>query len=207
SAINANHADVARSLIDQAAALDAPAAEVAAARVQLARLAQAKAPLPATAASAAVVAAPVALTAAQHQQVQGLILRAQAAASAGQLLQPPASSAYDLFHSALAIDATNSDAMAGLADLPGRARRLFADALKTHKLPRASALLAAFTHLVPGSSAQAPMQKDLTDAWLRQARERAAAGDTGAARHALSEVQKLAPKDPRVLALQRRLGG
>lgn len=107
---------------------------------------------------------PAPLTAEQKAKVQRLVTRAQAAADSGHLMLPPGNSAYDLYRSALAIDADNSDAMAGLASLPGQARSLFDQALAQHDTARAAKLLDAFSQLAPGSSALPEMRSRLAAA-------------------------------------------
>lgn len=104
---------------------------------------------------------PPPLSVEQKAKVQRLITRAQAAADSGHLMLPPGNSAYDLYRSALAIDADNGDAMAGLASLPGQARSLFDQALAKHDTARAAKLLDAFAQLAPGSSALPQMRARL----------------------------------------------
>ncbi|MGB8636294.1 MAG: hypothetical protein WCD66_09505 [Rhodanobacteraceae bacterium] len=138
----------ASQLLDEVAVLAGRTPQLQAARKHLADLEQKpKAPPP--------------LTAQQKARAQRLITRAQAAAEDGKLMLPPGNSAYDLYRSALAIDAGNSDAMAGLASLPGQARSLFDQALAAHDTGRAAKLLSAFSQLAPGSSALADMQARL----------------------------------------------
>ncbi len=138
-------------LLDEVGALAGQTPQLQAARQHLAELEQKPKP-------------PPPLTAQQKARVQRLITRAQAAAEDGKLMLPPGNSAYDLYRSALAIDAGNSDAMAGLASLPGQARSLFDQALAAHDTGRAARLLSAFSQLAPGSSALAGMQTRLNAA-------------------------------------------
>lgn len=140
-------------------------------------------------------------------EVAQLLTRAHAAASAGDLMLPPGQSAYDLYHAVLDLDPDNIDAMAGLADLPGQARRLFGAAIEGGQLGQAGDQLQTFQQLLPGSSTTDTMRAQLTDAWLDQAEAAIAAGRLGAAKHAVEEARKLAPKDPRIGALLRRISG
>lgn len=140
--------DQAGQLLDEVAGLVGQAPELQNARERLSELQQQpKAPPP--------------LTAEDKAKAQRLITRAHAAAESGKLMLPPGNSAYDLYRSALAIDASNSDAMAGLASLPGQARRLFDQALAENNTGEAAKLLSAFSQLAPGSSALADMQARL----------------------------------------------
>lgn len=140
--------DQAGQLLDEVTGLVGQAPEVQKARQRLAKLQQRP-------------AAPPPLTAADKAKAQRMITRAQAAAESGKLMLPPGNSAYDLYRSALALDASNSDAMAGLASLPGQARSLFNKALADHDTGRAAKLLSAFSQLAPGSSALPGMQARL----------------------------------------------
>lgn len=185
----------ARSAIDAAAEVRPNLPAVAAARSQLAQLQRQQSTLP---------SAP---TVAQKAKVAELVLRAQAAASAGDLMLPPGSSAYDLYRAALAIDPDNTDALAGLADLPGQARRLFDAAIDASELKDAAALLKTFSELLPSSSSVAHLQERLGSAWLDQGIKLMQAGNASAAQHALAEGRRLTPNDPRVLVLEKRLGG
>lgn len=143
--------DQASQLLDEVGGLVGQVSELQQARQRLAQLQQQpKAPPP--------------LTAEQKAKAQRLITRAQAAAESGKLMLPPGNSAYDMYRSALAIDSGNSDAMAGLASLPGQARSLFDKALAEHDTGRASKLLSAFAQLAPGSSALPEMRSRLAAA-------------------------------------------
>ncbi|HET6631371.1 MAG TPA: hypothetical protein VFG73_01525 [Rhodanobacteraceae bacterium] len=200
AALDAGNRNQASADIEQLTAIDPASPQLATLRQRLAAAAAASQAAPGA------PAAPAPLGAAQKKKVAGLLVRAQAALEAGDLMQPPATNAYDLYHQVLAIDAGNADAMAGLASLPSVTRQGFRVALKAHKLQRAGQLLAAFGHMVPGSSAHAPMQKMLADAWAQQARQAAAAGDGAAARQALAQLRKLAPDDPRIATIAEQLG-
>lgn len=143
--------DQASQLLDEVGGLVGQTPELTQARQHLAQLQQQpKAPPP--------------LTAEQKAKAQRLVTRAQAAAESGNLMLPPGNSAYDMYRSALAIDADNSDAMAGLASLPGQARSLFDKALAEHDTGRAAKLLSAFAQLAPGSSALPDMRSRLAAA-------------------------------------------
>lgn len=143
--MDAGRVDAAGTLLDQAETLVGAVPQLKQARQRLADLRAGQ-------------AAPAALTAAQKARVAQLITRAQAAAESGKLMLPPGNSAYDLYRSALAIDAGNADAFSGLASLPGQARSLFDKALDEGNIARAQELLSAYSGLVPGSSVVARMR-------------------------------------------------
>ena len=151
--------------------------------------------------------APVPVSDADRAKAQALITRAQAAASAGDLMLPPGDCAYDLYRSALSADPDNADALAGLATLPSVARRLFDQAIAVDELDRAADFMATFSELAPGSAALPELRTKLAGAWLDQADQRADGGDLGQARHALEKARALAPDDSRIDALSQRLGG
>ncbi len=186
----------ARQLLDQAAQLAPDSADLAAARARLAARQR-------QAASAS--RAPVTLNAAQHAQLRALLAQGAQAAAAGRLLSPPGDCAYDLYRSALAIDAQDSAALGGLAMLPARAQTLYAQDLRGGRLDQAGVMLDSFVQLAPADPAAAQMKRQLADAWLDRAAQRLAQGLNADARAALDHARALAPDDPRVAALAARL--
>lgn len=205
AALDHHQFDVAATAIAAATQLapDSVAVADARARLKAAQVAPVAADAPAAAAS---TAAPT-LTDADRAKVQGLLTRAQAAAASGDLMLPPGGSAFDLYHAALAIDAGNADALAGLATLPSLAQQLFDTAINTGKPEQAADLLAGFSALAPGSAALPDMRTRLAGAWISLASRQADMGDLGAARQALGKARNLAPGDSRIGALAQRLGG
>ena len=145
----------AEALLAEVGRLEPGLSNLSAARARMLQLRQKQADQPPAAAP---------ITAQQRARAQGLVTRAQAAAVSGDLMLPPGQSAYDLYRSALALDPDNSDAMAGLASMPGQARSLFDEALANHDTARAARLLAAFAELAPGSSALPGMRSKLDSA-------------------------------------------
>lgn len=186
----------ARQLLDQAAQLAPDSADLAAARARLAARQR-------QAASAS--RAPVTLNAAQHAQLRALLAQGAQAAAAGRLLSPPGDCAYDLYRSALAIDAQDSAALGGLAMLPARAQTLYAQDLRGGRLDQAGVMLDSFVQLAPADPAAAQMKRQLADAWLDRAAQRLAQGLNADARAALDHARTLAPDDPRVAVLAARL--
>ena len=186
----------ARQLLDQAAQLAPDSADLAAARARLAERQRQ---------SANASAAPAALSAAQRAQVRTLLAQGAQAAAAGRLLSPPGDCAYDLYRSALAIDAQDSAALGGLAMLPARAQTLYAQDLRSGQLQQAGSMLDSFVQLAPADPAAAQMKRQLADAWLDRASQRLAQGLNADARAALDHARALAPDDPRVAVLDARL--
>jgi tetratricopeptide (TPR) repeat protein len=203
ASIDSGRADEAARLLDEASKLAPDSPDLAAARTRLRNAASTQTHDDDTAAPPP----PPQLSADQRAKVQALITRAQAAAASGDLMLPPANSAYDLYRSALVIDPNNGDALAGLATLPAAARRLFDTAIGQGKPGHAADLMATFAELAPGSAALPAMRGKLATAWLDRASKRADMGDLGEARRALGEARRLAPDDPRISAIAQRLGG
>ncbi|MGB8378540.1 MAG: hypothetical protein WCE70_08750, partial [Rhodanobacteraceae bacterium] len=195
SAIDDDHVDRAKILLDQATALapDLPA------------LREAKSNLRELRERLALAAAPAPVSAADAQRVAALVAQAGAAAAAGKLIVPPGDSAYDKYRAALAIDRDNASALDGLARLAARARELFDQALKQNMPFRARGLLDAERQLAPTEPAIADMSARLTTALLDQAEARLIEGRTEEAGRALDAARKLSPNNPRLATLDAKL--
>ena len=204
AALDAGHADDARQLLDAAAKLAPKSADLAAARSRL----QAQSQTATAAASNSSTGTPAqpALTPVQSAKVARMVKQAAAAAHQGELMLPPGDSAYDLYRGALAIDADNAAAQAGLHALPEVARQLFGRALHGGKLEHAGDLLSTLAQLSPGDPALGGMQHSLGAAWIARARTLADQGRYDDARRALDEARRLTPDDPRISEVDNRIG-
>jgi len=207
AAIDAGDTAQAEKLLDQAAELAPKSADLAAARARLGSATS----QPATAAAGnndeAPPPAPAALSPQQSAAVARLVQRAQVATKNGDIMMPPGDSAYDLYRSALAIDGNNDAAMHGLQALPGQVEQQFNQALAAGKLKQADDMLANLAELAPGDAAQSALSGRLANAWLDQAEQQLARGDSVDAGQSLDHARKLAPNHPRVLDLTARLRG
>ncbi|HEY9110508.1 MAG TPA: hypothetical protein VIM92_01895 [Rhodanobacteraceae bacterium] len=213
AAIEAGHAQDARTLLDQAAELAPKSADLAAARSRLTageaerarkapNLAAAARSRPAANetdyASEASAPPPAPLTPAQSAKVARLVARAKSAARNGDIMLPPGDSAYDLYRAALGIDGSNADAQAGLRGLPEVTRSQFDQALHDDNLDHAHDMLETLEQLDPGDPVAPTMRHDLGSAWLDRADHYLGLGELAAARSALEEARQLVPQDPRI---------
>lgn len=202
AAIDAGHADDARTLLDHAAALAPKSADLAAAR---SRLAAGGAHAAAASSPSSPTTTPPALTPAQSAKVARLVARAESAARKGDIMLPPGDSAYDLYRSALAIDGNDPRARAGLQALPQITHGQFRKALGDGNLAHAGDMLETLEQLDPGDQAAAGMRHQLGSAWLDRADHDAELGRAAAARTALQQAQQLVPQDPRIAEVEARI--
>ncbi|MEO8998193.1 MAG: hypothetical protein ABI227_02205 [Rhodanobacter sp.] len=208
AAIDAGDTAQATRLLDQAAELAPKSADLAAARARLGSATSQPAMTSATDDSEVPPAsAPAAMSPQQSAVVARLVQRAQAATHNGDIMMPPGDSAYDLYRSALAIDGNNDAALHGLQALPGQVEQQFNQALAAGKLKQADDMLANLAELAPGAAAQSALSNRLASAWLDQAEQQLARGDSVDAGQSLDHARKLAPNHPRVLDLTARLQG
>jgi tetratricopeptide (TPR) repeat protein len=203
AALDAGHADDASRLLDAAGKLAPKSADLAAARSRL--QAQAQTAIAQNDSEASAPAQPT-LTPAQSAKVARMVKQADAAAHQGELMLPPGDSAYDLYRGALAMDADNAAAQAGLHALPQIARQLFGRALHGGELEQAGDLLSTLAELSPGDPALGGMQRNLGGAWIARARTFADQGRYDDARRALDEARRLTPDDPRISEVDSRIG-
>lgn len=191
AAIEDRDASAASGLLDQARAIDPQLAELRAADATLRELRE----------RLAIDTARPELTGADRERVQRLVAEAAQAAEAGNLIVPPGRSAYDKYRGALAIDANDAQAQAGLARLPARAKTLF-DAALADKTPfRARMLFDAVRQLAPGDVTIAALSARLADAFLDEAEAKLAADRRGEAQRALDAARELSPANPRLPAI------
>ncbi|HEU0276684.1 MAG TPA: hypothetical protein VFQ95_02505 [Rhodanobacteraceae bacterium] len=202
AAIDAGHAQDAKTLLDAAALLAPQSADLAAARSRLAATGQHARTAPA---STPATPAPPAVNPADAAKVARLVARAQAAARQGNIMLPPGNSAYDLYRAALAINGDDAAAQAGLRALPAVTRREFDGAVRADNLDKAHDMLATLEQLDPGDPLATSMRHRLGSAWLDRASHYVGLGETQAARAALQEAQRLVPGDPRISEVGARI--
>lgn len=223
AAIDAGNAGRAKYLLDQAATLAPKSADLAAARARLASklrppmqqaLPDSDVASPAASAGspmqqAPMQQAPMQQAPMQQAAVSKLVQRAQSAASHGQIMLPPGTSAYDLYRNALAIDGNSQAALNGLQGLPALVRKRFEQALAASQLAQADEALGNLHELAPGDASNNVLGRRLASAWLDQAEQQLDRGDSFNARHSLKQAQRLAPGSPRAqdLAARLRSGG
>ena len=141
----------------------------------------------------------------RDRRVHALLQEAREAADAGRLMLPPGESAYDKYRAVRALDPHNPAALAGLADLPQRARQRFEDALAAVRLREAHGHVQTVQALSPADPALADMRERLSRSLLGYADERLGAGELDRASAALDQVRELAPNHPQLPSLQARL--
>jgi tetratricopeptide (TPR) repeat protein len=208
AAIDAGDTAQATQLLDQAAVLAPKSADLAAARARLNSSPTPGADAPSVDAagnSAVQPSSPVVLSPQQSATVARMVQRAQAAASRGDIMLPPGSSAYDLYRNALIIDGSNAAALQGLQALPVQVEKQFNQALSNGNLGQASDMLDNLSQLAPGEASQSALSDRLADAWLDQAEQQLSRGDRTGAMQSLDRARKLSPNQPRVLDLTARL--
>ncbi|WP_448098492.1 hypothetical protein [Luteibacter yeojuensis] len=196
-------------LLDQAAKLAPKSAELAAARARIGG-GEAKASTPTVAGqpagdAAAMPEASMEVTPEQKAKVADLVRRAQAAASRGDIMDPPGDSAYDLYRNALAIDGNDASARAGLQGLPTQVEKQMQQAVASGNVQRAENLYATLSDLAPGGTSQADLRHRLGSAWIDNALQRASQGDRQGAFQALDHARRYAPDDPRLQSAYERI--
>jgi tetratricopeptide (TPR) repeat protein len=195
-------------LLDQAAKLAPKSAELAAARARIGG-GEARAATPAVAGQPtgddAMAEASMEVTPEQKAKVADLVRRAQAAASRGDIMDPPGDSAYDLYRNALAIDGNDAAARAGLQGLPTQVEKQMQQAVTSGNVQRAENLYATLSDLAPGGTSQADLRHRLGSAWIDNALQRASQGDRQGAFQALDHARRYAPEDPRLQSAYERI--
>ena len=197
-------------LLDQAAALAPKSAELAAARARIAG-GEAKSAAPgdivrsAAGNDDAIPEASMAVSPEQKTRVADLVRRAQAAATRGDIMDPPGDSAYDLYRNALAIDGNDSAARAGLQGLPTQVEKQMQQAVSSGNVQRAENLFATLSDLAPGDTSQAELRHRLGSAWIDNALQRSGQGDRQGAFQALEHARRYAPDDPRLQSAYERI--
>ncbi|HXP01226.1 MAG TPA: hypothetical protein VN813_12040, partial [Luteibacter sp.] len=138
-------------------------------------------------------------------RVADLVRRAQAAATRGDIMDPPGDSAYDLYRNALAIDGNDSAARAGLQGLPTQVEKQMQQAVSSGNVQRAENLFATLSDLAPGDTSQAELRHRLGSAWIDNALQRSGQGDRQGAFQALEHARRYAPDDPRLQSAYERI--
>ncbi len=205
AATDAGDSAQAGQLLEQAALLTPHSADLAAARARLTSAAAGSLAPAAPGVTASETSA--ALSPQDSANVDRMLRRAQAATRRGDITMPPGDSAFDLYRNALAIDADNAAAMAGLRELPAAVEQQFQSALAGRNLRQANDALANFAELAPGDARHAGMAGRLADAWLDLAGQQLQQGDPAGAAQSLDRARRLAPNDPRLARLSARLAG
>ncbi|APG04682.1 hypothetical protein BJI69_12745 [Luteibacter rhizovicinus DSM 16549] len=198
-------------LLDQAAKLAPKSAELAAARARIgggdakgARLGPSSDAV-ATLRNGDTAEASLAVSPEQKAKVTALVGRAQAAATRGDIMDPPGDSAYDLYRNALAIDGNDPAARAGLQGLPGQVEKLMQQAVANGNVKRAEDLYATLSDLAPGDASQGEMRHRLGSAWIDSALQRSSQGDRQGAFQALDRARHYTPDDPRLQGAYERI--
>ncbi|MBZ0222854.1 MAG: protein kinase [Dokdonella sp.] len=195
AAIDDSNPGEAEQLIDSAARMAPDLPDLRAARIELRELRE----------RLDIANRQVVLTPAQSAQVKRLLAAASRAADAGELIVPPGDSAYDKFRAALAIDGNSVAARDGLAQLPARAKALFAQALTEGAPLRARSLLDAVAQIAPDDAGLPALREKLANAFLDQADQRIGQGRREDATRALDSARELSPGNVRLAPLQQRL--
>ena len=199
-------------LLDQAAKLAPKSAELAAARARIGGGDAKGAKHSGTSSDAVAVPgdgdtaeASLAVSPEQKAKVTALVGRAQAAATRGDIMDPPGDSAYDLYRNALAIDGNDPAARAGLQGLPGQVEKLMQQAVANGNVKRAEDLYATLSDLAPGDASQGEMRHRLGSAWIDSALQRSSQGDRQGAFQALDRARHYTPDDPRLQGAYERI--
>lgn len=138
-------------------------------------------------------------------RIDVLIAEAEAAITAGRLLQPPGESAYDRLRAALALSPSDPRARSLMAGLPAQARQRFDAALAGSRPDTAWRYLEGLQVVAPGSSELPAMRLRLAGAYVGLATERLGRGELATARQALDRVAELDPGNAELPALRARL--
>jgi tetratricopeptide (TPR) repeat protein len=199
-------------LLDQAAKLAPKSAELAAARARIgggeakgAKHVPASDGVAAAAAGGDTAEASLAVSPEQKAKVVALVGRAQAAASRGDIMDPPGDSAYDHYPNPLAIARHDPAPPAGHPGLPGQVEKLMQQAVANGNVKRAEDLYATLSDLAPGDASQGEMRHRLGSAWIDSALQRSSQGDRQGAFQALDRARHYAPDDPRLQGAYERI--
>ncbi len=184
----------AAALLDEAAATQASAPGLSAARTRLRELQQRRGDL-----------ASGTLSADQQAALQQALTGAALARKAGNLLYPPGESAWDLYRRALTLDRDNTIAKQGLAELPAATRQLFEDALGSNKVGSARGYLEGLQTLAPNDIALPDMKRRLAASLVGYATERLGANEISRASDALLQAAELDPNNTNIASLRARI--
>lgn len=138
-------------------------------------------------------------------ELAGLLDDARAAMRAGDLVDPPGASAWDLLRRAAALAPDNPGVRAVQAEYGRRARACFEDELAGNRLGAAQACLDAMAVQLRGGDDLAAERRRLADRWLAFGEERLGASEYALARRALRAATEIDPANPRLEAFAERL--
>ena len=145
------------------------------------------------------------ITPADQSRIDAMLVDADAALAAGNLVLPPGDSAYDKYRAVLRIDGNNAKAFAGLGRIPAKAKELFELALKANTPNRARIYLDAISDIDPGDASVAGLRERLANVFLDQAEARAGQGMRGDAERALTSARELSPNNPRLAGVGQKI--
>jgi serine/threonine protein kinase len=145
------------------------------------------------------------ITPADQSRIDAMLVDADAALAAGNLVLPPGDSAYDKYRAVLRIDGNNAKAFAGLGRIPAKAKELFEQALKANTPNRARIYLDAITDIDPGDASVNGLRERLANVFLDQAEARAGQGQRGDAERALASARELSPNNPRLSGIDQKI--
>ena len=138
-------------------------------------------------------------------QLRGLLDEARAAMRAGDLVDPPGASAWDLLRRAQALAPDNPGVREGFKEYSRRARACFEDELAGNRLGAAQACLDALVVRERSGDELAVDRRRLADRWLAFGEERLGAGEFALARRALAAARDIDPSNPRLGTFAERL--
>ncbi|WP_372018639.1 hypothetical protein [Pseudoxanthomonas sp. 10H] len=139
-----------------------------------------------------------------------LALRAALAAfeeslAAGDLIEPPGTSAYDRLRAAQAISPQDPRVHAASRRMQAAAAACVEDGLRGNRLRSAQECHDAWRSLAPADRALAPAGARLAQRWLAVGEERLRAGELDAASRALGSARRIDPRTQGLDELERRL--
>lgn len=134
-----------------------------------------------------------------------LLDQARAAMRAGDLVDPPGASAWDLLRRASALAPDNPGVREVQAEYGRRARACFEDELAGNRLGAAQACLDAMAVQMRGGDDLGMERRRLADRWLAFGEERLGASEYALARRALRAAREIDPANPRLEAFAQRL--
>jgi len=141
----------------------------------------------------------------EQARIKGLLEEADKALIDGNLIEPPSDCAFDKYRAVLRIDKDNATAMAGLARIPGRAKELFDQMLKSENPRKARAHLDAISQSDPGDAALPALRERLANAYLDQADARLGQDRRAEAEKAVKAARDLSPSNPRLAPIEAKL--
>ena len=139
---------------------------------------------------------PRAIGPAEQQRLAEMLSRARDYVRNGDLFGEPGANAVDAYNNALRIDPNNSEARAGLAALPARAKELFDQAMTGGRLNAAYENFDVVRELTGRDPDIEPMRTRLVRALVDQAKRQHAAGEIDKAKRSAQKARELAPNSP-----------